>query len=95
MQRLELVGTDAEHRRVDAGVAGDEGADAVARLDQRRGLQVGERLADDGAADAELHHQRRFRGQLGAGAQAAVADAVAQGIDNREREVARPAGGHR
>ena len=55
------------------------------RLDQRRRLQVRERLADDGAADAELGHQRRLGGELAAGRQTAVADAVGNASTSRAR----------
>ncbi|EWS53208.1 hypothetical protein X551_03996 [Methylibium sp. T29] len=83
-QRRELLRRDAERRRI--AEPDHEGADAVPGGHQPAGLELGDRLAHHGAADAELRHDRRLGGQLVAGGQAAVADAVPQRVDQLERE---------
>ena len=88
-QRGELLRRQPERRRI--AQADDEGADAVPRLHQARGLQLGDGLAHHGAADAELGHELGLGGQLVAGRQPAVADAVAQRFHQFQRQAARPA----
>jgi hypothetical protein len=56
-------------------------ADASAGLDQARGLQLRDGFAHDGAADAELGHEGGFGRQFVARQQPAVADAVAERLD--------------
>jgi hypothetical protein len=89
LQRAELLRRDLERGRV-AG-ADDEGADAMARLDEAGGLQLGDGFAHDGAADLELFHDRRLGGQLGAGLQLAGPDAIAEALDQFESQRAGPA----
>ncbi len=55
-----------------------ERADAMARLDEPGGLQLGEGFAHHGAADLELRHDGRFGGHLVAHLQTTVADAFAE-----------------
>ena len=73
----------------------DEAADAVPRVDQARGLQLGDRLAHHGAADAELLHHRGLGRHLVARRQASVVDALAERVDELERQRARAPGGNR
>jgi len=60
----------------------------VARLDEPGRLQLGDRLAHDRAAHAERLHDRDLGRQLLARLQAAVADAIADRLDELEREAA-------
>jgi hypothetical protein len=57
-----------------AAARGDEGAHAVARLHQPRRLQLGERLAHDGAAHGEALDHLRLGRQAIAGTQHPLAD---------------------
>src|ERR1019366_9734605 len=55
------------------------------------GLQLRERFANHRAAEAELARQCRFGRELGAGDEAADADAIGQLLDDAKRKAARPA----
>jgi len=58
------------------------------RFDQARGLQTRQRLAHDGAADAELTHDGGFGGELVAGADFTAADAFGNVFNQALRQVA-------
>ncbi|MDT4855762.1 hypothetical protein FQZ97_901290 [compost metagenome] len=75
-QGAQLLGPDAERGALVH--LQHEGADTVAGLRQVDRLQVGDRLAHHGAADAELVHEGRFLGQLFTRRVVTVADAPHQ-----------------
>ena len=77
-------GQRAEHRR---DVLGDEDAGALARLDQAVGGKLGQRLADDGAADAEGLGQLAFGRQFVARQDLARLQLLADRRDDGLREL--------
>ncbi|MCY1538397.1 hypothetical protein D9M68_739340 [compost metagenome] len=96
LQQRDHVGHGGEVFRCDAEVAlllrrHHEGADAVPRLHQTRGLQPRNGLAHHRAADLETPHQLGLGGQLVAGLQTAFAHVGGQGVDDLGHQAARAA----
>ena len=89
--REDVLGVDAQVLFA-LGVQ-QESADAVPGLDQAGRLQPRDRLADDGAADAEGLHQLGFGGELFTDVEFAVADALGQRGNDVLGQVARAAFG--
>ena len=67
-------------------------ADAVARFHQARGLELGDRLADDGPADVKPGHEFDFGGQLVARLELPLADIEDQGVHDFRNQAARSFG---
>ncbi|MCY1540978.1 hypothetical protein D9M68_766500 [compost metagenome] len=97
LQQRDHVGHGGEVFRGDAEVGlllarrHHEGADAVARFHQARGLQPRNGFAHHGAAHVETAHQLGLGGQLVAGTQAAFTDVAAQRLDDLGHQPARAA----
>ncbi len=81
-----VLGRDA--KRAPLGQGQHEGADAVARVHQARGLQARNGLTHHGAAHGKAGHQGRFGGQLVPGLQAAFAHVAGQRVHDLGHQAA-------